>query len=135
MQPIKSRLIFMILAFLSLANLIGCSVLSTASTRPAWIDSPGDGVSSSAAFHVKGNQAQEDLAIARAREEFAKRHGVKVSSASETSQIVSNDRMSSVSSKEMTEKMQGNEVKAVVKEKWKDPNSGVLWVWLVPSHP
>jgi len=101
--------------------------------RPAWINDPGDGVSASAGFHVRGTQAQEELAITRARDEFAKRYGVKVSSEQSTSQLVSGERMSSVSAKEIHEEVNQNEVKATVRAKWKDPDTGVLWVWLVPA--
>ncbi len=101
--------------------------------RPAWIENPGDGVSSSAAFHVRGKQAQEELAISRAREEFAKRYGVTISSDHDIAQTTVNDRMSSVSEKAIREEVRDREVKAQVKEKWLDPVTGALWVWLVPS--
>lgn len=100
--------------------------------RPAWILQPGDGVSASAGFHVKGRQAQEDLAISRAREEFSKRHGVKISSDHTILQVVANDRLTSVSQKDILEEVRNNEVRATVKAKWLDPVSGHLWVWLVP---
>ncbi len=102
-------------------------------SRPAWINDPGEGVSSSAGFHVRGNQAQEELAISRARDEFAKRYGVRVSSEQATSQLVVGGRVSSVSAKDIREEVDHVEVKATVRAKWKDPDSGVLWVWLVPA--
>lgn len=101
--------------------------------RPAWIENPGDGVSASAGYHVRGKQAQEELAISRAREEFAKRYGVTISSDHDIAQTTVNDRTSSVSAKEIREEVRDREVKAQVKEKWWDPASGALWVWLVPS--
>lgn len=101
--------------------------------RPAWIDNPGDGVSASATFHVRGKQAQEDLAVMRAREEFAKRYGVKISSDHDVQQTTVNERTSSVSEKSIREEVRDADVKAVVKEKWTDPASGALWIWLVPS--
>ena len=103
------------------------------SARPAWINDPGEGVSAAAGFHVRGTQAQEELAITRARDEFAKRYGVNISSEQATSQIVVGDRMSSISAKDIREEVQQKEVKATVRAKWNDPNTGMLWVWLVPA--
>lgn len=102
--------------------------------RPGWIENPGNGVSSSAAFHVRGKQAQEELAISRAREEFAKRYGVTISSDHDIAQTTVNDRMTSVAEKSIREEVRDREVKAQVKEKWLDPVTGALWVWLVPSE-
>jgi hypothetical protein len=102
--------------------------------RPAWINDPGEGVSASAGFHVRGEQAQEELAITRARDEYAKRYGVVVSSEHSTSQYVVGERASSVSEKEIREEVNQIEVKASVRAKWKDPDSGMLWIWLVPAN-
>jgi hypothetical protein len=102
--------------------------------RPGWIENPGSGVSSSAAFHVRGKQAQEELAISRAREEFAKRYGVTISSDHDIAQTTVNDRTNSISEKSIREEVRDREVKAQVKEKWLDPLTGALWVWLVPSE-
>lgn len=101
--------------------------------KPAWIDNPGEGVSASAGVHVRGRVAQEALAISRAREELAKRVGVTIDSQSVTFQQVSNERLSSRSSKEIHERVSGIEVKATVKAKWIEPGTEVLWVWLIPS--
>ncbi len=101
--------------------------------KPVWINNPGEGVSASAGFHVRGAQAQEELAVTRARDEYAKRYGVKVSSESATSQVVTGDRMSSVSTKDIHEEVDHKEGKATVKAKWRDPDTDVLWIWLVPA--
>ena len=101
--------------------------------RPAWINDPGEGVSASAGFHVRGEQAQQELAISRARDELAKRYGVRISSEQATSQLVVGGRMSSVAAKNIREEVNQIEVKAAVRAKWQDPDSGVLWVWLMPS--
>ena len=100
--------------------------------RPLWIDNPGIGVSASAAVHVHGRTAQEQLAILRAREELAKQRGVKIDSQNINNQDVHNDRSISTSSKQIEETVSGAEVKAAMKEKWLDPGSQVLWVWVVP---
>lgn len=129
-----------ILAFAMLLLLTACAArppgagVAASPPRPGWIENPGSGVSASAAFHVRGKQAQEELAIARAREEFAKRYGVTISSDHDIAQTTVNDRTSSVSEKSIREEVRDREVKAQVKEKWVDPGSGALWVWLVPAE-
>lgn len=112
--------------------LSACSLTPHASSPPKWVHEPGEGVSTSAGFHAKGRQAQEDLAISRAREEFSKRYGVKISSDNTITQVVANDRQATISHKDIREEVRGNEVRAVVKDKWRDPVSDTLWVWLVP---
>lgn len=101
--------------------------------RPEWIDHPGNGVSASAGMHIKGRVAQEELAILRGREEYAKRFGVNIQSEQITSSAVTNERISTVSSKITHEDSKQSDIKAMVKEKWRDTDNDVLWVWLVPS--
>jgi hypothetical protein len=101
--------------------------------RPAWIDNPGNGVSASAGEHIRGRVAQEELAIQRARAEFAKRFGVSIQSAQTLSTTVANGRASTVGSQQSREDAKQVDVRAVVKAKWRDPDTDVLWVWLVPS--
>ncbi len=103
------------------------------SERPTWIDNPGDGVSASAGMHVRGRVAQEELAIQRAREEFAKRFGVSIRSVQTVSTTVVQGRSSTVGAQVTHEDTQQLNVKAMVKAKWRDPDTDVLWVWLVPS--
>jgi len=102
--------------------------------RPAWIDNPGDGVSASAGMHVRGRAAQEELAILRAREEYAKRFGVTIQSVQNTATFVANQRATTVGSQAAQVNTNQADVKAAVKAKWRDPDSDVLWVWLVPSE-
>ena len=104
-----------------------------ANARPAWIDNPGNGVSASAGMHVRGRAAQEDLAIMRAREEYAKRFGVSVQSVQTMLTTVANDKSSTVGTQAEHEETNQVGIKAKVKEKWHDPDSDVLWVWLVPG--
>jgi hypothetical protein len=112
----------------------GCATPPPVASRPSWIDNPGNGVSASAGVHVKGRVAQEELAIARAREEYAKRYGVKVQSVQTYATSVANDRSSTVGQKLTQEETIQEDVKARVKEKWRDPDSDVLWVWVVPAN-
>ncbi len=61
-------------------GLAGCVTVGKkeTSSRPTWISEPGDGVSAAAGEHINGRVAQEELAIARARDELARRMGVRV---------------------------------------------------------
>lgn len=101
--------------------------------RPSWIDNPGSGVSASAGMHVRGKVAQEELAIQRARAEYAKRFGVNIQSTQAISTTVANGRASVSGTQVAHEDSKQVDVKAVVKAKWRDPDTDVLWVWLVPS--
>ncbi|HUX89822.1 MAG TPA: hypothetical protein VMV48_03935 [Gallionellaceae bacterium] len=102
-------------------------------TRPDWIDNPGKGVSASAGMHARGRVAQEELAILRGREEYAKRFGVNIQSAQIASTSVMNDRSATVASKVTYEDTRQTDIKAMVKQKWRDTDSDVFWVWLVQS--
>lgn len=109
------------------------SVSHVSNARPDWIDNPGNGVSASAGMHIRGRAAQEEMAILRAREEYAKRFGVSIQSVQSISTTVANDRASTVGSQVAHEDTRQTDIKAMVKAKWRDPDSDVLWVWLVPS--
>lgn len=109
------------------------SVSPVSNARPDWIDNPGKGVSASAGMHVGGRVAQEQLAILRGREEYAKRFGVNIQSEQISSTSVANDRASTVGSQVTHEDSRQTNIKVLVKEKWREPDSDVLWVWLVPS--
>lgn len=126
---IRSLLAVLILLLAACAT----GVKEVGNERPAWIDNPGNGVSASAGMHVRGRAAQEELAIQRARLEYAKRFGVNVQSVQTLSTTVANDRASTVGTAVAREEANQSNVRAVVKAKWLDPDSDVLWVWLVPG--
>ena len=120
-----------------LPSIFGSSKSETAddpNVRPAWIENPGNGVSASAGVHVRGKGAQEELAVLRGREEFAKRFGVSIASEQNVSTTVENGHASTTANQMTHEETHQTDVKAVVKAKWRDPDSEVLWVWLVPSN-
>lgn len=120
-----------------LPSLLGNSrseAAADANARPSWIDNPGNGASASASMHIKGRAAQEELATQRAREEYAKRYGVAVESMQGFSTTVANDHSSMVAAHVAREETKQSDVKAVVKAKWRDPDSDVLWVWVVPAN-
>lgn len=118
---------------LTLLSACAAPVKPTGNERPAWIDNPGNGVSASAGIHIRGKVAQEELAVLRAREEYAKRFGVSIRSVQTMATTVNNGRASTVGSQVAREDSQQVDVKAMVKAKWRDPANDALWVWLVPS--
>ncbi len=131
MDRLHSILLATLISFLLSACVT--SVKEAATERPAWIDNPGNGVSASAGMHVRGQAAQEELAIMRARVEYAKRFGVDIQSVQTLSTTVTNSRASTVAAQSAREDSNQSNVKAMVKAKWRDPENDVLWVWLVPS--
>ena len=128
-----SLLVLLCCSFFTACNTV--SDVNNTGARPVWIDNPGNGVSASAGIHVRGKVAQEELAILRAREEYAKRFGVKIESAQTMSTTVASGRSNTVGAQVSHEELKQVEVKAEVKAKWRDPDSDVLWIWLVPSAP
>lgn len=131
-----TRLRSALLAMLCCTFFTACSTTGSVpdnSIRPSWIDNPGNGVSASAGMHIRGKVAQEELAIFRAREEYARRFGVKIESAQTMSTTVASGRSSTVGTGVSREELRQVDIKAEVKAKWRDPNSDVLWIWLVPS--
>lgn len=130
-----NRLIFIATLCVAVSCLSACaSGGMETSDRPAWIDNPGDGVSTSATYHVRGRAAQEELAILRAREEYAKRFGVSIESIQSLTTKVVNNGSSTVGSTNALETTQQTDIKARIKAKWLEPGSGILWVWLVPAE-
>lgn len=125
------RAVFVLL--FALLSACAAPVKPVVDERPAWIDNPGNGVSASAGIHIRGKVAQEELAILRAREEYAKRFGVSIRSVQTMATTVNNGRASTVGSQVAREDSQQADVKAMVKAKWRDPANDALWVWLVPS--
>ncbi len=127
-----------LLVVLQAALLSACASFAPApsanSDRPAWIDNPGNGVSASAGMNVYGKVKQEEAAVLRGREEYAKRFGVSIESVQGFSTTVANDRASTTAAHVAREETKQSDVKAVVKAKWRDPESDVLWVWVVPSN-
>lgn len=121
----------------ALHTVLCCCFLASCSSvnvgRPGWIDNPEGGVSAAAGMHIRGKVAQEELAVFRAREEYAKRFGVKIAAAQTMATSVSNSQTSTVSTQIALEELNQNNVKAEVKAKWRDPSSDELWIWLVPS--
>lgn len=111
-----------------------CSTVNHSSQRPSWIDNPGKGVSVSAGMHVGGRVAQEELAILRGRTEFAKRLGVNIQSEQISATSVNNEKSSTVGTQLTHEETKQKDIKVLVVEKWREPETDVLWILLVPTE-
>ena len=113
-----------------------CLLLSApqgfASDRPAWIENPENGAVGSAPTHVKGRNAQEELAIARARTRLAARLGVTVDSVQQIQETVVNDQASVTMQSETTQTIKNATVKAHTKAIWHDAQRDVIYAWVVP---
>lgn len=132
MNYLRNLLLVMLQATLLTACATAPSV--NANSRPAWIDNPGNGVSASAGMNVYGRVKQEEMAILRGREEYAKRFGVSIDSVQGYSTTVANSRASTSGSHDALEQTKQSDVKAMVKAKWRDVDADVLWVWVVPAN-
>ena len=129
-------IVFITCIFLNACNTVSPNLqtkVQDPDARPEWIDSPGDGVSASAGMHIRGKVAQEELAIFRARTEYAKRFGVTIEAEQVMGMTHANGRATSSGASLSTEVVKQDGVKAQIKAKWRDSRSDVLWVWLVPS--
>lgn len=129
---LNASMVILVMLFIS-----GCantpSNTSAANAKPDWIDNPGNGVSASAGFNAVSRVAQEELAISRARTEYANRFGVSVESIQITHTEVVNDHAHTESTHDTKIVTDQKDVKARVKQKWRDPVNDYLWVWLVQS--
>jgi hypothetical protein len=114
------------------ALLAGCGGKRELPPPPAWIEEPQDGAVGSAVTHVKGRHAQEELAIARARERLAARYGVELSSVQTITETVVNDRAWVTSNKQIDQAVSRREIRAHVRELWYDEAHDVVWVWVYP---
>ena len=91
-----------ILIFLLCITAVACqSGPPVSQALPDWVNNPQDGAVGSAVTHIKGRYAQEELAIARARERLAARYGVEVSSVQTITEKVANERAYVTSSKQI----------------------------------
>lgn len=124
--------LYILILILNLLS-VGCAS-NAGQDKPAWVDNPELGVSASCETHIKGRHYQEQLAIARARQQLAARYGVEVSSEHKIKQEVTNDSSYVTSIKEMQQVVNGKTVKARVRKKWHDTRSDVLWIWLYPTN-
>jgi len=81
--------------------------------------------------HIKGLNAQRGLAIERAIDDIARQLGVKVSSLSKSTSMGSQDFAQIEMETYSIQTVNGEIVKAVIRELWEDPQTKQIYVWMV----
>jgi len=104
-------------------------------SRPGWI--LNSGVNGKVAgigicgTHVNGQNAQRSLAIKRAIDEIALQMGVKVNNVALIGTKASSSGSNTTVESYSFQTVDGNVVKAVIRETWKDPQSDEIYIWMV----
>lgn len=81
--------------------------------------------------HVRGLQAQRELAIERAINEIAGQMGVEVSNFSKSVTVGHKDQIKTQREIYSFQTVDGQIVQAVLRELWTDPETRDLYVWMV----
>ncbi|GAB6094433.1 hypothetical protein JCM14469_06850 [Desulfatiferula olefinivorans] len=81
--------------------------------------------------HVNGVNAQRSLAIKRAIDEMALQMGVKVSNVALIGTKAGAAGSSSSVESYSFQTVDGNVVKAVIRETWKNPKTNEIYIWMV----
>ena len=128
------RQVFKAALIATLLTLSGCVPSAPAANskydKPDWINNHSEGVVGICDTHMKGDAAQEQVAMDRALEKLAKQQGVQVQSESVSLQKESN--LSYVSGHKSTANIKANNtVKAKIKASWRDPRNNRYYVWMV----
>ncbi len=104
------------------------------SSPPDWIYNPAVdgkiGGVGSAGLHIKGNDAQREMAISRAIDSIARQMGVKVQNTSVYAVSGSSAGTRSSMNGLSIHTVSGATVNAVIKEMWRDKKTGELFVWM-----
>lgn len=115
-------------------GLVSC-VSSTRNTKPGWIQNSGvSGKVSGIGIcgtHVNGPNAQRALAIKRAIDEIALQLGVKVNNVALIGTKASAAGASTTVESYSFQTVDGNVVKAVIRETWSDPQTDEIYIWMV----
>jgi peptide deformylase len=119
------------------ACLANVSVVTAVDSRPPWIDSPvlyngdvcGIGISK---IHINGELGQRQLAVDRAIADIARQKRVTVKSVYASEQSVNSSGVHSVNfSTHDVQTVDGVSFSVQVKEYWKDPKTGDIYVCVV----
>lgn len=113
-----------------LLSACGGSSAKPKNEKPDWIYNHSGGVVGICDTHMKGDAAQEQVAIDRALEKLSKQQGVEVNSVSISTQKESGGHYGSGHSSTAQIKA-SNKVKATIKETWRDPKTNRYYVWMV----
>lgn len=129
--------LFVCTGFLSFL-LFGCGPAETINpnvARPHWFYNPCEGCQMGgigiSGTHIRGLQAQRELATERAINEIARQMGVKVSNFSKTVSVGNKDKVQTERETYSIQTVDGNSVQAVIEELWTDPKTNDLYVWMV----
>jgi PBP1b-binding outer membrane lipoprotein LpoB len=98
--------------------------------KPDWIYNHTEGAVGICDTHMKGDAAQEQVAMDRALEKLSKQQGVEVQSESFSQQKETAAYYSSGHKSTATIKA-NNKVKAKIKKTWRDPRNNRYYVWMV----
>jgi len=109
----------------------GC-LSNTPISAPDWIFKPQNGVVASADRHWEGLSAQDELATNRAIVKLATLMNADVKSIIVDDYVEGNTSESFASINSITRIEQ--KIQAHINEKWYDPQTGTLWIWLVPLN-
>ena len=113
--------------------IVSCVSVEKKVIRPSWI--LNSGIPGKVAgigicgTHVNGENAQRSLAIKRAIDEIALQLGVKVNNVALVGTKSGAGASSSVESYSF-QTVEGQVVKAVIKETWKDPKTAEIYIWM-----
>lgn len=124
------------ISFILILSMCAISCISVQKTnRPAWVHNSavegkitGIGICGT---HVNGENAQRALAIKRAIDEIALQMGVKVNNVALIGTKASAAGSSSTVESYSFQTVDGNVVKAVIRETWKDPQTDEIYLWMV----
>ena len=81
--------------------------------------------------HIRGLNEQRNLAIQRCIDIIARQVGVKVSNVSKTTLFGNQDSVKTMMECYSIQTVDGEIVKAIIKEFWEDPETNELYVWMV----
>lgn len=130
-------LMFVFGAFLPFL-LFGCGpdkAINSEIERPHWFHNPNDGGKMGgvgiSGIHIRGLQAQRELAIERAINEIARQMGVKVSNFSKSVSVGNKDMVRTGRETYSIQTVNGTSVEAVIEELWTDPETNEFYVWMV----
>lgn len=129
---------FLLLSFVLIFSFSGCGAPKTAQTptgKPKWtLMPPHDGKVygvGESAIHVSGITYQRALAISRGIDEIARQKGVTVSNTFESVQQVAGGASSQAARNYSVQTVEGQTVKAVIKDVYEDPYTKRLYVLMM----
>ena len=103
--------------------------------KPEWYYKPGmDGKIGGVGIsgrHIKGPNAQRELAVTRAIDDISRQMGVEVSNVTKVHTAGTRDSAQTQMDIYSIQTVNGQTVKARIREFWEDPDTNQLYVWMV----